>query len=140
MSDQKNSAVKKKFSLIELLMILMLVGIVFTLIIPIREDRKNHERVREAIRDIRIITKANIDFKNDPVNGYFAFDLGQLNVDHRIAKNFFNYSLTDTTVVAVSNNNYSVAGAEIYFYLPSGPWMVKDDDLSRSAINPNWLP
>ncbi|MBW6515580.1 MAG: hypothetical protein K0B81_03055 [Candidatus Cloacimonetes bacterium] len=140
MSDQKSPEVKKKFSLIELLMILILVGIIFTLIIPIREDRKNHEYVREAIRDMRIITRANIAFKNDPANGYYAFDLGQLNVEELIEMNYFNYVLTDTTIVAVSNQNFGVEGAEIYFYLPAGPWMVKDDNVSRSHINPNWLP
>lgn len=140
MSELNTPTRKKQFSLIELLMILMMVGIIFTLIIPIREDRRNHERVREAIREMRIITAANIDFKNDPANGYFAFDLGQLNIDHLLEENYFNYALSDTTVIAVSNENFSVKGAEIYFYLPSGPWMAKDDDLTRSVINPNWLP
>ena len=140
MSDNTSPAKKKKFTLIELLMILMLVGIVFTLIIPIREDRRNFERVKEAIQDMRIIIQANIAFKNDPANGYYAFDLSQLNIDHRLSQNYFNYVLSDTTVTAVSNENFSVEGAEFFFYLPAGPWMVKDNGLSRSVINPNWLP
>ena len=136
--DEKTD--KKRFSLIDLLMVLMLVGIVFTLIVPMHEDRVNNERVREAIRDVRIITRANIDFKNDPENGYFAFDLTQLNVSHLIEGNYFEYSLSDTTVNAVSNDQYSVTGAKFFYYLPAGPWMVAEDDLSRSVINPNWLP
>ena len=131
---------RKKFSLIDLLMILMLVGIVFTFIIPLREDRRNHERVKEAIRDVRIIIQANLDFRNDPDNGYFAFDLSQLNIDHLLNGNYFEYSLTDSTVNAKSNANYSTEGALFYYYLPSGPWLVSEDELSRSVVNPNWLP
>jgi competence protein ComGC len=140
MSQSSTNTEKKKFSLIDLLMILMLVGIIYTFIIPIREDRKNHERVREAIRDMRVITQANIEFKNDPDNGYYAFDLSQLNVSHLLDGNYFEYSLSDTTVNATSNEEYSVEGAEFHFYLPTGPWLVSEDELSRSAINPNWLP
>jgi Tfp pilus assembly protein PilE len=140
MSDLATPTKKREFSLIELLMILMLVGIIFTLIIPIREDRRNHERVREAIQDIQKIAKANIAFKNDPENGYYAFDLGQLNIDDQLQMNYFNYTLNDTTVVAVSNENYSVEGAEFFYYLPAGPWMVKDNEHSREVIDPNWLP
>jgi len=135
-----NKSPKKGFSLIDLLMYIMIVGIVFTFVIPLREDRRNHQRLTEAIRDMREIAKANIAFKNDPDNGYYAFDLGMLNIEHKLAKNFFNYALSDTTITAVSTEKFGVQGAEIYYYLPNGPWMAKDDKLTRSVINPNWLP
>ncbi len=60
---------KGKFSLIELLMIIMLVGIVFTLIIPLRNDRLNKEKLKEAIKNVQIIARANVIFKNDPEKG-----------------------------------------------------------------------
>ncbi len=138
MSSEKIT--NKSFSLIDLLMYLMIVGIVFTFFIPLREDRKNHAKVIEAIGDVREIVKANIAFKNDPDNGYYAFDLGMLNIDDKLAKNYFDYSLSDTTVTAVSNQNFGVEGAEIYYYLPNGPWLAADNDLTRNVINPNWLP
>jgi len=140
MSQNQEIKVSKKFSLIDLLMILMIVGIFFTFVIPLREDRKNNEMVKEAIRDMRLILKANIDFKNNPENGYYAFHLSQLNIDDKLKKNYFDYTLSDSTITAVSNENYALEGARIHYYLPNGPWTVNEDEDSRSVINPNWLP
>jgi len=142
MSNKNTQEVKleKKFSLIELLMILMIVGIFFSFVIPLRQDAKNHEMVKEAIRDMQIIIRANVEFKNDPNNGYWAFDLGQLNIDHKLNQNYFFYTLSDTTVTAISTDNFAVDGATISYYLPNGPWTAGEDDLTRSVINPNWLP
>ena len=64
----------KKFSLIELIMIIMLVGIVFTLIIPLRADKLNHEKLKEAVYNMQVIAHADVDFKQDPANGYYIFD------------------------------------------------------------------
>lgn len=140
MKEQQGTELKKKFSLIDFLMILMLVGIVTALVIPVREDMKNQRKVKEALNEVRLIVAKNIEFKNDPDNGYYAFDLSQLNIEGKLQKRYFNYELTDTTVVAVSKAEFGVEGAEFYYYLPSGPWMVKDDDFSRTVIEPNWLP
>lgn len=140
MSNNQEIKLEKKFSLIDLIMILMLIGIAFSFIVPLREDKKNHEMVKEAIRDMQIIIRANIEFKNDPENGYWAFDLGMLNVDHKLNKNFFEYVLSDTTVTAVSNENFAIKDAKFHYYLPNGPWTVVEDDRIRQYINPNWLP
>lgn len=136
----KQPRLKGKFSLIEYLMLLMLVGIVFTFIIPLREDMHNHEKTKEAVRDLQIISRANVAFKNHPDNGYYAFDLGMLNIDEKIEQNFFHYELTDSMVVAITTENFGNKGARIFYYLPSGPMQVSEDELSRSLINPNWLP
>ncbi|MCB5230268.1 MAG: hypothetical protein WCX83_04850 [Candidatus Cloacimonas sp.] len=140
MKEQQGTVLKKKFSLIDFLMILMLVGIVAALIIPIREDKKNMAKVNEALRDMQVIIKADVDFKNHPDNGYYAFDLSMLNIEDKLAKNYFEYTLSDTTVNAITKAEFGVVGAEIYYYLPEGPWVVKDDEVSRSVIDPNWLP
>lgn len=132
---------KGRFSLIEYLMLLMLVGIVFTFIVPLREDLVNHEKAKEAIRDLQIISRANVAFQQDPESfGFYAFDLRQLNIDHLIELHYFNYELTDSMVVAVTTEEFGRKGAKIYYYLPNGPMQVADDRLSRELINPNWLP
>ena len=144
MAENTQIEKKGKFSLIELLMIIMLVGIIFTLIIPLRTDKQNHEKMREAIKNIQILARADVAFKNDPENGYYAFDVSMLNVDKKMEKLgtdfFFDYSLTDSTVVATTNENFGKKGAMIYYYLPQGPWGVGDDKISKSIIDPNWLP
>lgn len=142
----KNTTLEKnsKFSLIELLMIIMLVGIVFTLIVPLMNDSKNHGKMDEAIRNIQIIARADVAFKNDPMNGYYAFDLSMLNVDNKLEKFhpefIFDYSLTDSTVVARTNKKFGKEGAGIFYYLPSGPWGVEDNKVSTETFDANWLP
>jgi len=148
----------KKFSLIELLMIIMLVGIVFTLIIPLRADRLNHEKLKEAVYNMQIIARADVEFKEDPANGYFIFEHTVVKLDdegnytgedllyiiddlNKTNDEFlFDYSVTDTTVVGTSNKNFGKEGASIYYYLPNGPWGVRNDKISDSIFDPNWLP
>ncbi len=144
MADNTTMEKKSKFSLIELLMIIMLVGIVFTLIVPLMNDSKNHDKMAEAIRNIQIIARADVDFKNNPDNGYYAFDLSMIDVDGKLEKYsdeyLFDYSLTDSTVVATTNKHFGKKGASLFYYLPLGPWGVEDNKISRDIFDPNWLP
>ena len=143
---ENNDTAKKKFSLVELLMIIMLVGIVFTITIPFHQSQKEHQMVKEAIRNLQIIAHENVKFFNNPENGYYAFDLSMLDVNEKLTtlpkhnKYYFEYSLTDSTVVATSNENFGKEGIQIFYYLPSGPMSVADDALSREIVDPNWLP
>ena len=148
----------KKFSLIELIMIIMLVGIVFTLIIPLRADKLNHEKLKEAVYNMQIIARADVDFKQDPANGYYIFEHSVVNLDDEgnyagedllyVIDNLkktngeflFNYSVTDSTVVGVTNKNFWKEYASIYYFLPNGPWGVSNDKISESVFDPNWLP
>ncbi|MDD3052274.1 MAG: type II secretion system protein, partial [Candidatus Cloacimonetes bacterium] len=68
---ENNDTAKKKFSLVELLMIIMLVGIVFTITIPFHQSQKEHQMVKEAIRNLQIIAHENVKFFNNPENGYY---------------------------------------------------------------------
>jgi type II secretory pathway pseudopilin PulG len=158
MTDNTIVEKKGKFSLIELLMVIMLVGIIFTLIIPLRNDRVNQKKMKEAIYNIQVIARADVDFKNDPANGYYIFEhsvvkfnedgtySGEdlLNITEDLEKTgdffYFDYSVTDSTVVASSNKNFGKEGAKLYYYLPSGPWGVGEDKISKSVFDPNWLP
>ena len=148
----------KKFSLIELIMIIMLVGIVFTLIIPLRADKLNHEKLKEAVYNMQVIARADVEFKEDPANGYFIFEHTVVKLDDEgnytgedllyiiddLKKTndefLFDYSVTDTTVVGTTNKNFGKQGASIYYYLPNGPWGVRNDKISDSIFDPNWLP
>lgn len=170
MADNNTIPKKGKFSLIELLMIIMLVGIIFTLIIPLRNDQIRKERLKEAIKNIQIIAREDVKWKNDPDKGdgtymfehivvkfYEATKDDQnnlipasekgddlLNIADDLEKEgeffWFDYSVTDTTVVATTNSNFGKSGAKVYYYLPTGPWGVASDKTSKSTIDPNWLP
>lgn len=158
MADKNIVEKKSKFSLIELLMIIMIVGIVFTLTIPLRNDQITKDKLKEAIRNIQIIARADVAFKEDPANGYYMFDHNVikvnddgsvggedlLNVQEKLVKSgdvfLFDYAVTDSTVVAITNKNFGKVGAKIYYYLPNGPWNVGDDKVSKNVFDPNWLP
>ncbi|MBT5420019.1 MAG: hypothetical protein HOK80_03940, partial [Candidatus Cloacimonetes bacterium] len=74
MAENTKIEKNKKFSLIELVMIIMLVGIVFTLIIPLRTDKINHGKLNEAVYNMQVIARADVEFKVDPANGYYIFE------------------------------------------------------------------
>ena len=135
----------RKFSLIELLMIIMLVGIAFTLIVPLRNDKINRVKMREAVYNLQYIAQKDKEFYNNPDNGYYAYDLDMLNIKKDQLKKFtdeylFDYTLTDSAAVATTNKNFGKEGAKILYYLPNGPFQVAKDKLSREVIDPNWLP
>jgi len=158
MAENTKIEKSKKFSLIELIMIIMLVGIIFTLIIPLTADKENHKKLAEAVHNMQVIARADVKFKEDPANGYFIFEHTVVRLDEEgnytgddllyivddLEKTdgefLFDYSVTDTTVVAATNKNFGKEGATVYYYLPSGPWGVNNDNISESIFDPNWLP
>jgi len=138
-------SVEKKFSLVELIMIIMVVGIAFTIIVPLSVNRQNHAKMAEAIYNVQLIAQKNVEFYNDPDNGYYAFDVSMLNIPEDEYKTtdgdlVFDYSLTDSTVVAVTNENFGTTGASVIYYLPRGPWALGDDKISKSLFDNAWLP
>ncbi|MBN2461112.1 MAG: hypothetical protein JXB60_05845, partial [Candidatus Cloacimonetes bacterium] len=67
-----------------------------------------------------------------------------LNIRSKLEKKndffYFDYFVTDTTIVARTNKYFGKDGAEVFYYLPSGPWGVGKDNVSQNIIDPNWLP
>ncbi len=138
----QNTEIKKeaKFSLIELLMIIMLVGIVITFIVPMRTAKRHKEMTKEAVYNIQVIRQANIKFRDDENlgDGDFAFDISQLNLN--LDAQFFEYSVNDTIIMATTTEKYGRPGGEIHYYLPNGPWQLKDDEITKQLVDNSWLP
>lgn len=145
MAEINEISAEKKFSLVELLMIIMVVGIAFTIIVPLSISKKNHQKLDEAIYNLQLIAQKNVEFFNDPNNGYYAFDVSMLNIADDAYKTtdgefIFDYSLTDSTVVATTNASYGTEGARVIYYLPKGPWDLGSDKVSTSTFDKAWLP
>ncbi len=144
MSESTEIKKQAEFSLIELLMIIMIVGIAFTLIIPLKQDRENKAKLAEGVRNVQVIAREDVKFYDNPDNGYYAFDLSMLDLDGKLEKTgdvfLFDYSLTDSTVVATTNDNFGVVGASFFYYLPQGPFQLAEDKVSKQTFDPNWLP
>jgi len=145
MAEINEISVEKKFSLVELLMIIMFVGIAFTIIVPLNISNKNHANMDEAIYNLQLIAQKNVEFYNNPDNGYYAFDVSMLDIKpgemkKTDGKHIFEYSLTDSTVIATTNEKFGTKGAKIVYYLPKGPWALGNDKISTTIFDPAWLP
>jgi len=145
MAEINEISVEKKFSLVELLMIIMIVGIAFTIIVPLSMSSKNHKKIDEAIYNLQLIAQKEVQFYNDPENGYYASYVLMLNIPEGSMKKtdgeyIFDYTLTDSTVVATTNEKFGTEGAKISYYLPRGPWALGDDKVSTSTFDSAWLP
>ncbi|MEA1971783.1 MAG: type II secretion system protein [Candidatus Cloacimonadota bacterium] len=133
---------QRKFSLIDLLMIIMIVGIIFTFYGPLKQIKLSQKRVHAILNDLEFIAQKDVQFsRTEAGDGDYAFDISQLNLkDGVLEEEFFTFGVSDTTVYAISKDTFGEAGAELHYYLPNGPFSVKEDELSRKVIEPNWLP
>ncbi len=140
----------KKFSLIELLMIIMLVGIVVTFIFPLRQMKIDRSRTMEAVEIVKEAAKLDEQFKNNPDlgDGDYAFDFSQLN--YKPDNKYFNFRVADVTmedrtitggfIIAETTKEFGHEGIQIKFMLPSGPWSVDAPEKLKNVVHRNWLP
>ena len=123
-----------KFTIMDLLMVIMVVGIFFTLTLSVQQTKKYEAIVRESVDDIITILHAMETFK--VTEGWDAFDIDQLNLRNYKSKDFV-YTLTDTAVVATTTN--LVAEEKTYFYdLREHRFRVSPN--SKDIIEDSWLP
>lgn len=148
MSENKQNNVKErniaKFSLVELLTILLLVGLVFVFFVPVNQAKVSRQRVNGAISTINFISQKAEEFKNNPDNGYYP-DLSQLNLGEEVNNDYFEYSINpdDSTIVAVTKSAFGKQGAALVYSFSGKQFRVGKDDSdleSKKVINENWIP
>ncbi|RLC47997.1 MAG: hypothetical protein DRH57_03015 [Candidatus Cloacimonadota bacterium] len=133
MSNSLERRKKHGFSLLELLMVIMIVGIIMTIVIPMYSSKIKQERLKEAITTIAKIRQKNVEFKKE--NGYFAFDISQLNM--QLDSKYFVYAVTDSTIEATTTKEFGKEGAKVVYCLPNGPWKTSGE---KNIIDTAWLP
>ncbi len=139
------SEAKSKFSLTELLSIILLVGLIFVFVIPVRQAKISSIRVHEAATMLRTISDKAEEFRNNPENGYYPVDISQLNLGNMIESDFFEYSIVsdDSTVVAETKPAFGKQGAALVYSLSAKQYRIgknESDQISQKYINENWLP
>ena len=132
-----------KFSLIELMTILILVGLVFIFVIPVHQAKVNSIRVQDAVSTMKMIGEKADDFKNNPDNGYYP-DISQLNLGEQTKSRFFSYAINadDSTVVAETTPAYGKKGAYLIYSLTAKQFVIgkgDSDKLSKQVINDIWV-
>ena len=128
--------VRGKFSIVDLLMVIMIVGVILTIIMPLRQVRQHETIVRTSLKEIEKIIRANEDFKVNSGWDEYAMDLSQLNV-RDLDTSVFKFAVNDTSVVATTEA--LGVGVKSYWYdLRDKRFKVPED--SRDLIVPAWLP
>ncbi|MDP8242260.1 MAG: hypothetical protein RAP70_06220 [Candidatus Celaenobacter antarcticus] len=132
---QQNPA--KKATLIEVLMVILIVGIIVILVFPSIGEKRNKDRMNlEVFPTFETILQANEDFNKD--QGYYAFDITMLNLTDELEdKLYFEFSLTDTTVIATTTPKFGKAGAKIVYNFDKNYWTVEG---TEDVIDKSWLP
>ncbi len=132
---QQNPA--KKATLIEVLMVILIVGIIVILVFPAIGEKRNKDRMNlEVFPTFDIILQANEAFNEE--QGYYAFDVTMLNLTDELEdKQYFEFSLTDTTVIATTTPKFGKAGAKIVYNFDKDYWAVEG---TEDVIDKSWLP
>jgi Tfp pilus assembly protein PilE len=143
-AEKVKSSFGSKFSLIELLSILILVGLLFVFIVPVNQAKISRSHVAEAVQTIDMISKKAEAFKNNPDNGYYP-DISQLNLGKQVESDYFEHSIAadDSTVLAQTKPPFGVKGAYITYSMSSNQFRVgkgENDKISSKYISTNWLP
>jgi hypothetical protein len=136
---ESNVHTKTKFSLLELTMILMIVGIIFVFWLPMKADKKMQQKVEVVVEQMNQIAKEDLAFKAQ--TSFYFDDIKQMDIYSKLDQRYFTYALTDSAVVvATSTQEFGIKDAKIIFRLPTGPFEVGNDDISKKYIDPYWLP
>ncbi len=132
---QQNPA--KKATLIEVLMVILIVGIIVILVFPAIGEKRNKDRMNlEVFPTFEIIMQANEAFNAE--QGYYAFDVTMLNLTDELEdKLYFDFELTDTTVIAVTTPKFGKAGAKVIYNFEKDYWSVEN---AEDVIDKSWLP
>lgn len=132
---QQNPA--KKATLIEVLMVVLIVGIIVILVFPAIGEKRKRERINlEVFPTFDSILQANEQFNEE--QGYYAFDITMLNLTKELEDiQFFEFSLTDTTIVATTTPKFGKAGAKIVYNFHQDYWTVEG---TEDVIDESWLP
>lgn len=132
---QQNPA--KKATLIEVLMVILIVGIIVILVFPAIGEKRNKDRMNlEVFPTFDIILQANEAFNKE--QGYYAFDVTMLNLTDELEdKQYFEFSLTDTTVIATTTPKFGKAGAKVVYNFDKDYWAVEG---TEDVIDKSWLP
>jgi competence protein ComGC len=148
MSEKKTEALVttnySKFTLIDLLTILLLVGLLFVFIVPVNQAKVSRDRVDQAVTTMRFIGDKASEFKSNPDNGYYP-DLSQLNLGDKVKSPYFTYIVSpdDSTVVGETTPAFGKKGAFLVYNISTKQFQIgKGDNDIESAryINENWLP
>ena len=128
--------VSSKFSIIDLLMIIMVVGVILTIILPLRQARIHESLVRESMNEMYKVIRANDYFKQYSGWQTYAVHIDQLVIDN-LNTSVFTFAINDTSIIATTEQLGRTEKA-YWFDLRDRRIKVRED--SKDTIVDAWLP
>jgi Tfp pilus assembly major pilin PilA len=133
---------KGKFSIIDLLMMIMIVGVILTIILPLQQTRKHEAIVRASLIEMEKVIRANEYFKLYSGWDEYAMDITQLrDFSHRylsdLDTSIFTFTVNDTSIIATTKH---IGRYDASYWLDLRDGMIRVSDDSRDVIIPAWLP
>ncbi|MEA2104256.1 MAG: hypothetical protein U9P79_06415 [Candidatus Cloacimonadota bacterium] len=126
---------KKRVSIIEVLMVILITGIIVIIIFPSIDAKKKTKIISlEVLPTFELIQEQNDIFFEE--NGYYPF-LSQLNIKGINDKKYFSYDMTDSTLTATSLKPFGRTGAVIVYNFIDNQWSVEG---TEGVIKEFWLP
>ncbi len=122
--DEISVSGAKHFSLIDLLMIIMIVGLISLAIFPKMQDTKNEQIILNSLTKMQTIIAANEKMKQE--SGDYAFDISMLNLGDTLKDDYFEFTLNDTAVVATSKN-LTVKEVSYYYMINDQKYRISPD-------------
>jgi len=134
-NDTEVKTQKAKFSIIDLMMMIMVIGVICTILIPVQQSKKHQAYVHDSLKDMENIRIANERFKANNEWDEYSFNLNDLNV--RVDQSIFNYALSDTAIVA-ETDKLAREPKSFYVDMKTGKYHVSEG--SEDIIFKAWLP
>jgi len=131
----ETKAPKVKFSIIDLMMMIMVIGVICTILIPVQQSRKHQTYVLNSLQDMQKIRVANINYKENDEWGEYSWNLDDLHV--KVDQSIFRYALSDTTIVA-ETSKLAREPKSFYLEMDSGKYYVTEG--SEDIIFKAWMP
>jgi len=134
--------VKNKFTVIDLLMVIMVVGVILTIILPLKQSRRHEAIVRNSLKEMEKIIHANEFFKLNSGWDSYAMDFSQLRGFsteqlRTLNTSVFNFAVNDTAIVATTAQ-LGRTEKGYWFDLRDKRFRVNED--SKDVIVDAWLP
>jgi len=126
---------KTKFSIIDLMMMIMVIGVICTILIPVQQSRKHQTFVLNSLQDMANIRAANEIYKANDEWGDYSWNLNELNV--KVDQSIFVYALSDTAIVA-ETNKLAREPKSFYLDMKTGKYHVAEG--SEDIIFKAWMP
>ena len=123
-----------RITLLDLMMVFMIIGVILTLIIPLRQSKTHEQLVKDSLKQMEAIIVAYDHFFHN--EGWQPFDLSQLNL-RNIDTSVFSFALTDTAIVATTDQ-IGLSEKAYFFDLRDRRLRVRED--SKEYIYDAWLP